>query len=249
MEVKKTWEEITLGEFQKLVEISQRYVDKKNDTMAMTDYGTEVLSVLTGKEFEEIETLPIDEYKDISAYMGFLNEKPTPSELKTNYDVGGVKYNISKTIGKLTPKNVREMKAIQYIDLLGLHQQKKDENDASNLHMILAVCMIPDGKTYGEFDVMESANYLQEHLNIRDAIAVQAFFLTAFNILTSVTATYFEGKKRIKPKQKEMLTKIQSLKSRADSWLNGVGDTIYRRLLKSTTPTQTQSKDTESSDS
>lgn len=192
--LKTSWEDVTIGEFQDLMKAINIFkgLDSVNGDIEI-DFQVKLLEILSNKNadfFYSGHFHGSEWNSSVQSVLSLLKDPPKRSEVKTTYEVAGFKFNISKTISKLSQATIKELKAIQYIDLLYIHSQKKNVNNIKEcelLHKELSILMIPEGKEYGEkgFDIEWSQEHLRNNLNICDALSVSNYFLKLFQTLTT----------------------------------------------------------------
>lgn len=213
MKIKKSWEEVTIGEFQRINKVVKEYQSRVNMAADDIDFTLAIISILAGKEVEDMST---EEFNNLSEKTMFIAEPPKKNYPTTEYRLGDETFIFSGLKRLQKDATVRELKAIQYIDALHL---AGDENGLlDNLHKFLAVVLQrKGGKEYNEkgFSVTENAEIIKDNMTITDALGVQAFFLQLSKVLTEITHDSSESRKAKKPKRNVFKSLINSLKSGA----------------------------------
>lgn len=243
--IKQSWNEVTIGDFQEILKVVDlaKQIDM-DDFKIQIDYNVKLLTILSNiKDMDYFYDMTVDELNKCSEKLSFLSDNPIPSEIKKNYEIAGYKFNIVNTIQRLTKASIRELRAIQYIDLLYIHSLKEESAQCELLHKELSILMIPEGKVYGTdaFDIEESQDIIQNNMNICDALAVSAFFLTLFQTLTTIIESSLEKKlmkqiKKIKDLEKKMvlmerMKNLDKYKFQMNSQSSGDGSTILKKSL------------------
>ena len=179
VKIKNKWSEVTIKEYISIIGILQ---DKDLDELEINNY---ILSVLTGLDIKEIRMLSIQEYTECLKATEFL-KKPPSSKLKKNYIINNKKYN---TVMKLSNVNTG-----QYMDLQEL--SKDYDSTIENMSTILAIFLIPDGKKYGQYNLEEAADEIENHFNIEDAVTLTFFFSNLKRKLLTTFLLYLEKMKK-----------------------------------------------------
>lgn len=179
VQIKNKWSEITIKEYISIIGILQ---DKDLDELEINNY---ILSILTGLDIKEIRSLSIQEYTECLKATEFLKKSPS-TKLKKNYTINNKKY---KTILKLSDVNTG-----QYMDLQEL--SKDYDSTIENMSKILAIFLIPDGKKYGDYDILEVADEIENYFNIEDAVTLTFFFSNLKKKLLIVSLHYLESMKK-----------------------------------------------------
>lgn len=150
-----------------------------------------VLSILCGIERKELDDLPANQIIPLFNKMQFLTKEPT-AEPEPYYEIGGQRFALVMDVTKIT--------AGQFIDL---NHYTKDANlILDNLHLICATLLLPvkpyRGKRvppvekYGESSTEERAEFLYEHMPIKEALGISNFFTCLYNLFTEITKIYLE---------------------------------------------------------
>ena len=66
----------------------------------------------------------------------------------------------------------------------------------SQISKILAIFLIPDGKEYGDYDILEVANEIENYFSIEDAVTLTFFFSNLKKKLLIVSLLYLEKMKK-----------------------------------------------------
>lgn len=210
--IKNSWKELSISEYVKIQDISSKQYEDD------VDYALDILSVLSNKDRKFLENLPASQIVNIAGALKFLNTKVEKGSIRTKYIINGKNYNALL--------NVNDFSAIQYIDLATL---LKDNEGNKNLHYILAVILIPEGKEYNTYDIQEVANEINNHFHFIDAYALSLFFSTltkslmqAMQMLSARKLLKMEMKEKDPEKKQRLRNTRKDLKHLAR---NGAGIT------------------------
>lgn len=198
MKVKyKNWDEVNIKTYMKLKKVIEENTDPID-----TEIG--IMSVLCDCSTSEIEDLSLNEYSKIRGEVQWVEKMPEskpycPKKVKLEKE-----YNVSYDISKLSVS--------QYIDY---QQYIKMEDNIAN---VLSVFFVPVGKKYGEYNVAEVINDIEENMTVKNALNVCFFFTVQFMTLTKIILHSLTSKikKTKNQKVKQKLTEILT-------GLNGVG--------------------------
>ena len=197
MELKKTsWNDITITDYKKIVEISKRELD--------TDLEKDiaVLAILCNVKEADMYSMPLTELSALLTSAEWIKKPYTfnhnfkPHKIK----IGDKQYMVNPDLDKFT--------VAQYMDFQNFWDRRTEQ-----MGNLLAVFIIPVGCKYNEgYDVLELAQYLEDSLSITFWNEVCFFFLQSY--LTSIQASTLYSaymmKKQIrmeKDKQKKQVLK------------------------------------------
>lgn len=248
--IKESWYDISVAEYIKIREIIQNIIKREKDFKKvkvgskkyeelcgfLIDQNLALFEYFTDLNSDEVGEISKDDYiKIVHLIENFVYKLPEPSQIRASYKINGKKFNITRTIDKITEYNkrsaVREISVIQYTDLVYLMKQDED-SFFETLPLVLAVVIIPNDETYGSpnFNVEKNAEILKNGISICDALAVSAFFLKVLEASLTTTSHYLKSKLRKKirrtvkkdPQKAAQLRKIlNSLESQTASQQNG----------------------------
>lgn len=194
---KKSWKEISIKDYKKIVDISKRELD--------TDLEKDiaVLSILCGVDEDDIYNCNINVLKSLLDEMNWIKE-PYNFNHKfklTKLKIDDVEYEVQPDINKFT--------VAQYLDFTNFWDKRNER-----MGNLLAVFIIPKGHKYNEgYDVIELADRLEEVLSIDDWNSVCFFFMmnwinsTKASLLYSVYQMMMMIIKERNPQRKKMLKK------------------------------------------
>ena len=181
------WEDINLKTFKELIALY-----KSNAT------NLELISLLSGKPAED---LSLEELKDWINEIKFLEEPYKPKEIKSEYNI---QNKIYKPVVSL--KNI---KAGQFIDF-----QTFIKDPEKNIANIAACFLLEKGKTYGDNDPLEEAEFFDKYLKITDYKDIFNFFTVAWKSYTnSIQASLEKEMKKTLRKEKNPIMRIKILRA------------------------------------
>lgn len=154
-----SFEQMPIGIFQKCVKISA------DESCEEWDRDVALLSIISGKEREELLSMPLVEFRTLMDKAGFLSGEPKSVAVQNFYDIGGRRYRPTLRVEQFT--------AGQFIDF-----QSYSANLIENLEKITSVFLVPEGCRYGEgYDLQELQEVLRDRFPVSDALALHGFFL------------------------------------------------------------------------
>lgn len=158
----QSYRDLPLGDYQDILALC------KDESLEEIDRQVKILSILTRVDEDTLLNLPIQEFKQLTSKMGFL-EKDLPrnvTSLSKSYFVGGF---------ELVPvTDMRKVITAQYIDFQSFHQAGFDEHFVE----ILSCLLIPKGKKYNQdYDIIEVQDAIRKDLSVHDAASLYAFFI------------------------------------------------------------------------
>lgn len=181
------WEDINLKTFKELIALY-----KSNAT------NLELISLLANKPAED---LSLEELKDWINEIKFLEEPYKPKEIKSEYNI---QNKIYKPVVSL--KNI---KAGQFIDF-----QTFIKDPEKNIANIAACFLLEKGKTYGDNDPLEEAEFFDKYLKITDYKDIFNFFTVAWKSYTNSIQAYLEKEmKKTLKKEKNPIMRIKILRA------------------------------------
>lgn len=210
-----TYKDINL---RKLIQLREVLSDSDYDELHIQ---SSLIAILNDKSEDEVLSLKLSEYSKKVAELDFLLESPKITKrCPDKIILGEEKYNVIKDVRKLT--------AGQFIDYETLIADT--DNQERNLPSIIACFVMPEGKEYGEYDVLEVADKVAKYMNAEMALEISSFFRQQSLLYTKATLRYLEGrlKKEIRreknPETKQTLKEaLTKMKEYRDLVKNGVG--------------------------
>lgn len=203
-----SYKDISIRKFIKLQEIINE--TKELDELAIQ---AKLIAVINDMTEDEVLSLRLTEYGRKASELSFLEHKP---ELKGRVPdkimIGDRKFEVIK--------DPKRLSTAQYIDFQTL---LKMDNPDKYLPNLLACFIIPYGKNYGEYDIMEIADYFADNMDVQQGLELLHFFQLRSLRLISNTVRYLELRmkrairkekdKETKEKLKEGLNKMEELLS------------------------------------
>lgn len=159
------WDEISLKEFQDI----QRYYSEKDE---MFD-ARNIIAILTDKNKDEVDALPLDFYEKILSKTSFLLEEPKLSEPKPSITISGETYTVN-TMNKL--------KTGEYVAV-----EQWQKADKYNFAALLGILCRKNGEIYDshfENEVLEERIKMFEQQPFINVYPIAAFFLTLYGMLS-----------------------------------------------------------------
>lgn len=175
-EVPNNWDDISLGDFQKLSLI--------NTEAGLYTIIIERLKILTTIPIDIINQISMDSIQPIIEILSFLGKAPTDEvKDKTIITINGEKFGMVQNLNELS---IGEWADMEYY--LGITE--KGDNKFAEYHNILSVFVRPILNEYEKYDVklydIEKyegkdhtirANYFQKYMKADDAQRLMGFFL------------------------------------------------------------------------
>lgn len=214
-----TYKDITISKFNELRDI----IEEQADDLTLQ---ARLIACLNDMSEEEVLNLPLSDYQEKVKDIAFLTEKPDINpRCPKKITINGKKFTVIT--------DPRRMTAGQYIDFQTFINMKDPDK---YLHNILACFVEPEGKKYGEYDVIEVAELLADNISVEEGLGITNFFLLKSRIFINSILDYLEKRlKRMERKEKNQETKeklkeaIMKMREFRDSF--NVGDS-YTRLIR-----------------
>ena len=210
MEIKKkSFKDINLKDYKKIVEISTRELDSD------LEKDIAVLAVLCDCNEDDIYNMPLNELKSLLNQIEWVtgyNYTPA-NKLPNKLKIDGIEYTINPDINKFT--------VAQYMDFQNFWDKRNEY-----MGNLLAVFIIPKGHKYNEgYDVMELADRLEEVFSLDDWNNVCFFFLKTWwnSIKHSLISSDLELKKMLKTKNQKNRKMIEDLREIVQNQINLMG--------------------------
>lgn len=172
------YNQLTIKQFLNCKRISELEADP-------IDKNVRLLSEITGKQVDEIESLPISELKEQLRKLGAIETLLPESKVKMKFKVKGQRFTCIWEQQKLT--------AAQYIDVC--HFTKNGGDMIYQIHNILAAICVKRtwyGKQlkYDGSQHKEVADLFYNHMTIEQAYPIMLFFCKFYEELEINIATY-----------------------------------------------------------
>lgn len=170
MKIKDKWSDITIAEYERIVETIKSTDDE-------IERLTGVISVLSGVDEDEIADMPIAEIARIGQKLDFLNSF-TFNKNAT--------YKTLVIDGETLVLSTKNMTVAQYVDF-----QATWSKESKDLARIISICYVPKGKTYNkDYDIEELIEKIRNNVSIDKANSIGFFLLKKLNGLTAFTLRF-----------------------------------------------------------
>ena len=190
------WNEVTLGIFQRMTEISE-----------MEDEALRVVALValfSGMREEEVMDLPLDKFKTMVQEISWMNTPPDIKQPRENYTINGKEYVLTMNFHKLTTG--------QYIDF----QSYVNDPDYAKM---LSVFLIPKGHKYNDgYDIFEVIQDMYT-LPVEEVLGMMGFFIILYRSWSRALLKYSSRilKKAAKrEKSKELMETVTKMENLAD---------------------------------
>lgn len=196
IKIKTDWSQVTIEEYQNFVALTKILAQTPDDPIALLDFNIGVLEIFSDQSLYDIEEMSRTDFEQCLSHLEFIKDIPPTNQPKSDYIIGGKKYDISGAAKRLSELSVRDLKAIQYIDYQKVGEIKNEQGYIETLDTELAVLLVAEDESYGsdDFSVSANAERIRKNLNICDALAISAFFFEQYKALTKTTERYLESK-------------------------------------------------------
>ena len=170
MKIKDKWSDVTIAEYERIVDIINRTDDE-------IERLTGVISVLSGVDEDEIADMPIADIARIGQKLDFLN----------SFDFNkNATYKSLVIDGETLVLAVKDMSVAQYVDF-----QATWSADTKDLARIISICYVPKGKKYNQdYDIEELIKKIRNNVSIDKANSIGFFLLKKLNGLTTFTVRF-----------------------------------------------------------
>ena len=157
------WEEVTLGQFEKIMKLTGGENKKGVDIISL-------LSILTGQDEDYINSLPASFVETLMAHLIFLNDNPrTYDNTASQIKIGGELYSIHF---------LEELKFGEYVEV-----NESIKNDPLDYSSILAILCRKDGEAFDEDYVANKFKQRKEMFQqqpVTEILPIVGFFLKLF---------------------------------------------------------------------
>ena len=209
--IKTSWDDITWKEYEQIEQIINS--DIPSDYKAI-----HLISILTNKSTDEIEEIPVTEFRKLVTKLEFLYTQPKKRTHKMEYSINGRDYIFT---GK-----VNDISTSQYIDYRSYIQE-----DNMDVVKLFSCFLVPKNHTYNDgYDIEQVWSDINDMCWL-DVDAASFFFKIQYAayILTSKSSLLKTMKKEKLPK-KQIKEVEESLNNMAYSLLSS--ESVPKALLR-----------------
>lgn len=188
--IKNNWKEITISDFNRMNDINDKFSDEY-------DKQIEIISVLTGIEFDDVLNIDLSTFNNLINESKFLSEKLEPIIPDKQYNLNGAIYDVIL--------NINHLKAGQWIDIISWQK-----STGKRLEDFLSIIMCPGGEVYSLSIRDKTRLDVLNYMSIVDANNISNFFLLIWKSITNSTESYLVSKmkksiQKLSKKEKEKL--------------------------------------------
>lgn len=206
MKIIDNYRDLPIGMYLEICDIDRREdIDELHKQVS-------IISILTGRDEEEIYDLPIEDYKVLASKTHYLRN-PYDGEVLTakTYAIDGMLLQPVEDFRKIT--------TAQYIDF-----QTFAKDAEKNIVEILSTMLVPKGKKYNQdYDVLKLQDSLRRHLSVADALSLFAFFFVQYHQLIKDSLTYCKEEAMKMPDKGKRMKTLREIQKQEDLLKNGVG--------------------------
>ena len=208
IEVPTSWNEVTLKQFDKILEISN------NKDLTIAEREIRLIATLTNTDISVIQYLDAPSFQNISNKLSFLNTKPEKRVPVDSFVLNGKDYHAD-----LTPVN---WTAGQFLDYKVLAGEDIDKKAAR----LIACFVYPEGAAYndGSYDVEDVVNDINDYMTVSEVTGFTDFFMLQYTAYAKALLAYSERKiKRSKAISKQDKKKILEQMSKSKDLIKSFG--------------------------
>ena len=150
-------------------DISIRQYNDIKDVFLNPEFSEEdriilLINICFGVDALKLKTSELNKYLE---QMKFLNSAPPKMKIRDKYKLGENWY--------ILKRNLKDFTVAQWIDFQNF---LKNGSDTDNFPNLLSVFFIPESQTeYGEYDIEQVRQDINNYLSIADATSIASFFL------------------------------------------------------------------------
>jgi len=190
-----SWREMPISVFQKIWDIQSLHITEDEKIMKIT-------ALLAGIPEEEFLAMPLIDAREYIAQTHFMYTEPHTHRPNKVYNIGHHRYRLMRSVEGMT--------TAQYINYQAIVGRPVNEIIAD----LMAIVLVPDGKTYGDYSTEEVVEELRENLNIEDALSIANFFIHSFEKSMRRMLRFSDGmmmaaKIMAKKEEREMMAALQ----------------------------------------
>lgn len=170
------WTKVSLKQYNDIKEIFLNPDFSEEDRLIL------LINILFGIDALKLKTSELNKYIND---LKFLNSAPPKMKIREKYKLGENLY--------ILRRNLKDFTVAQWIDFQNFLKNGSDTDNYANL---LSVFFIPEGETeYGEYDIEQVRQDINNFLSIADANSIASFFLTYHK--ASLIASLISTKRKI----------------------------------------------------
>lgn len=176
--VPTSWNEVTLKQFDKILEISN------NKDLTIAEREIRLIATLTDTDITVIRYLDAPSFQNISNKLSFLNTKPDKKVPVDSFVLNGKDYHADLAPASWT--------AGQFLDYKVLAGEDIDKKAAR----LLACFIYPEGAAYndGSYDVEDVVNDINEYMTVSEVTGFTDFFMLQFTAFAKAFLGYSKRK-------------------------------------------------------
>ena len=208
IEVPTSWNEVTLKQFDKILEISN------NKDLTIAEREIRLIATLTNTDISVIQNLDAPSFQNISNNLSFLNTKPEKRVPVDSFVLNGKDYHAD-----LAPVN---WTAGQFLDYKVLAGEDIDKKAAR----LIACFVYPEGAAYndGSYDVEDVVNDINDYMTVSEVTGFTDFFMLQYVAYAKALLAYSERKiKRSKAISKQDKKKILEQMNKSKDLIKSFG--------------------------
>ena len=153
------WTDISIRQYNDIKEIFLNPDFSEEDRLIL------LINILFNVDALKLKASELNKYVE---QMKFLNTTPPKMKIRSTYVLGQNTY--------ILKKDLKDFNVSMWIDFQNF---LKNGSDTDNFANLLSVFFIPENQTeYGEYDVEQVRQDINNHLSIADANSISGFFLT-----------------------------------------------------------------------
>lgn len=199
--MKTSWESINFDEFEQLIQISSAEIPEHYKT-------THLISILTGVDIDDIESLSVTVFQQLAGKLNFLNTTPPERKHQDEYEINGRKYILQAQVDQIC--------TAQFLDYTTYSKEEQ-----VSMKKLTSCFLIPEGHKYGDGYNINQVLFDIGCMNFMDVKALAFFFKLQYAayILIS-TDSINRMMKKMKVPKKERIKAVTHLHNMARSLLS-----------------------------
>lgn len=184
------WTDVSLKQYNDIKDVFLNPEFSEEDRIIL------LINILFGADALKLKASELNSYVN---QLKFLSTNPPKMKIRSTYKLGQNTYVLKK--------DLKDFTVCQWIDWNNFLKSGSDTDNYANL---LSVFFIPEGETeYGEYDVEQVRQDINNHLSIADASSLAAFFLRYHKASLIASLIYTKRKTLKTPLEKTEKKKIK----------------------------------------